>query len=87
MKIMPRPVELVAVSVSTLPEWLTRKWTWKRSTALVFLWISIFCLSILHLVSRSLLGTIEGFGDGLVQGVEDTWRDFCRYWEMFEECE
>jgi hypothetical protein len=70
-----------------LPEWLSRKWTWKRATALVFLWLSMICLTAVHLVSQTLMGMIEGLGNGLAQGIEDTWRDFRKYWAMFEECE
>jgi hypothetical protein len=70
-----------------VPSWLSRKWTWKRAGALVFLWVSMMMLAAVHLVSRSLMGIIEGIGNGLAAGIEDTWRDFRKYWGMFEECE
>lgn len=89
MKLAVRPVvELAAEPAKKmLPAWLMRAWTWKRAGALVFLWVSMALLVVVHLVSRAVVGAIEGFGNGLVQGIEDTWRDFCKYWAMFEECE
>lgn len=74
--------------VTDTPDWITRKWTWKRLGALLMWWIvACFLMPVLHIISQCAMGVIEGIGLGFVRGLKDAWLDVQKYWRMFEECE
>jgi len=67
--------------------WQRKKITARRCAGLVTWWVMCVVFPPLAIVANVIVGTILGFGRGLIKGVLDSYTELHRWWEQFEQME